>query len=165
MSRNLLVLPPGVLLPPPPPPAGPQPGSPPFNRDFFERILPEVAAAFCERAACDSVIVELITTDGATHLVKGISALSEQWVALQLASTEYDHEIDSFIPYQAIYRLELHPRLAREPRRLGYLGTLGRGAPPALLPPGPEIIEVPASTELGRDGGKHGDGDKPPANE
>ena len=137
MPGTALVLPPGVILPPPNP--IPPPDGPPFGREFFERFLPQVAAAFCERAPCDSVIVELLTTDGATHLVRGISAIHDQWVALQLVSKERRHPVDAFIPYQTIFRIEIHPRLARQPRRLGFVDLEPNGNfGPRLLESAPE---------------------------
>jgi hypothetical protein len=137
MPATGLVLPPGVILPPPTP--SPAQEGPPFNRAFFEQFLPQVAAAFCERAGCDSVIVELLTTDGATHLVRGISAIHDQWVALQIVSRERRYPVDAFIPYQTIFRVEIHPRLARQPRRLGFVDLEANGiATPPLLESGSE---------------------------
>jgi hypothetical protein len=144
MTRNAIVLPAGVVLPPPPAVA-PMPEGPPFDRVFFERYLSEVAAAFCERAGCDSVIVELLTTDGATHLVRGISAIHDQWVALQTVSRERRYPVDAFIPYQTIFRVELHPRLARQPRRLGFVDLEPNGlSGPALLESGESPPAEPA---------------------
>ncbi len=143
MAQNALILPAGVV--PPPATLPPSPAGPPFDRAFFESILPEVAVAFCERAQCDSVIVELLTADGTTHLVRGISALHDQWVALQVASTKHQHEVDVFIPYQTIYRIEIHPRLARQPRRLGFrVHSPEQSAAPLLLEQGPAVPAEPS---------------------
>ena len=80
-GQNVIYLPPGVVTPQsasgPPTTAGV-----PFDKAFFQNMLPTAIKHFCEQADCDSPIVELLTTDGTRHFVKGISGVADQWVAV-----------------------------------------------------------------------------------
>jgi hypothetical protein len=119
---NIIYLPPGVM----PVPSGPQQQSQPvpnipFDRNFFENVLPASVQSFCEQTGCDSPIVELFTIDGTRHFLKGISGVSPAWVALHTQSEEHDHAIQVFLPFQTIYRVEIHPEKDAEQRRLGFI--------------------------------------------
>ncbi len=104
----VLYLPPGVVPPPGSPrePAGP---GAPFDRSFFESVLPQAVGAFCTQVKCEMPVVELRTVDGATHFVTGISGVSDLWVALHTSSVDHDHPVQVFLPYQTIFRVEIHP--------------------------------------------------------
>lgn len=114
---TVLYLPPGVVVPAAPVPS---PNAPPFDRAFFERLLPEAVRAFCEQARCEEPVVEVLTVDGDRHYVRGVSGVTDQWVALHTASPDHEHPIQVFVPYGTIYRVEIHPEMG-ERRRLGFL--------------------------------------------
>ncbi len=125
--QRVIYLPPGVVPPPstaapsapaPVPPAG---GGIPFDRTFFEQVLPPSIAGFCSQVKCKVPVVELITVDGAKHYVNGISGVADSWVALQTASPDHDHPTQVFIPYQTIFRVEIHPEEDAKRQRLGFV--------------------------------------------
>ncbi len=118
---SVIYLPPGVVAPSPPPP--PPVGGPPFDRSFFEKVLPEAVKSFCEQVACESPVVEVLTVDGERHYVRGVSGVTDQWVALHTANPNHDHPVQVFVPYSTIYRVEIHPEMD-ERRRLGFLPAL-----------------------------------------
>jgi hypothetical protein len=119
-TSRVIYLPPGVA--PAAAPVGPVslPGIP-FDRNFFEKILPQSIQAFCQQVVCELPVVEILTVDGTTHYVKGISGVSDAWVALHTTEPEHEHAIQTFIPYQTIYRVEVHPAEDDRRRRLGFL--------------------------------------------
>ncbi len=119
--ENAIFLPPGVVAPtaPAPPAAGP-----PFDRHFFEKVLPEAIKSFCTQVVCEIPIVEIYTVDGARHFVKAISGVSDQWVALHTRREEHDHEIQLFLAYTTIFRVEVHPNDDDPQRRLGFLAIM-----------------------------------------
>ncbi len=138
VPANVLYLPPGVV-----PfnaanraPAHP-PGGPAFDREFFEKVLPGSIAAFCNQVVCDIPRVELLTVDGTTIYVNGISGVADDWVALHTARPEHEHPIQVFLPYQAIFRVEIHPESDGRRRRLGFMGQ---------ATPAPEHPALPALT-------------------
>lgn len=115
---RVLYLPPGVATPVAGPAAGPS--GVPFDRSFFEQILPSAVASFCRQVDCgQSPLVELLTVDGVTHYVKGISGVADGWVALHTTDGERDDAVQLFIPYQTIFRVAVH---AADPthRHLGF---------------------------------------------
>ncbi len=118
--ENALFLPPGVVasstVAPPPAASGP-----PFDREFFEQVLPKAIQSFCGQVVCDAPIVELFTVDGTKHFVKAIAGVSGSWVALHTKREDHDHDIQVFLPYGAIYRVEIHPEDDDGQRRLGFL--------------------------------------------
>lgn len=114
---TVLYLPPGVVVPAAPVPS---PNAPPFDRAFFERLLPEAVRAFCEQARCEGPVVEVLTVDGDRHYVRGVSGVTDQWVALHTARPDHEHPVQVFVPYGTIYRVEIHPEMD-ERRRLGFL--------------------------------------------
>lgn len=120
---NVIYLPPGVAPVPTAQQQQAQQSTPgiPFDRQFFEKVLPGSVQAFCEQTNCNSPIVELITVDGTRHYLKGISGVSDTWVALHTHSEEHDHAIQAFLPFQTIYRVEIHPEQDARQRRLGFI--------------------------------------------
>jgi hypothetical protein len=73
-------------------------------------------------------IVEVLTVDGVTHYVNGISGVSDQWVALQSAQPDHPHVMQVFVPYQTIFRVEIHPESDEKRRHLGFALTSGAGS-------------------------------------
>lgn len=130
-NGNVLYLPPGVI-PPVSSQAAPtgMPSGVPFDRAFFERILPQAIAAFCSQTECNIPRVELLTVDGTSHFITGIIAVTDSWVALQVAEEEHDHAIQVFIPYTTIYRVEVHP----ETERRKHIGFIRQDSPPIAAP-------------------------------
>lgn len=120
--NNVIYLPPGVAAVPsgqaPTPVASPHI---PFNRAFFEKILPASVQSFCEQTECESPIVELYTVDGSRHFLKGVSGVSDAWVALHTQDETHDHATQVFLPFQTIYRVEIHPEEDAHQRRLGFI--------------------------------------------
>jgi hypothetical protein len=93
----------------------------PFDRVFFEQILPGAIGAFCSQVQCDAPVVEVTTIDGVTHYVKGISGVHDAWVALHVSRKEHERPSQVFIPYQTIFRVEIDPCSDVYPRRLGFM--------------------------------------------
>ncbi len=118
---RVIYLPPGVVAPqgPSSPPMPATPGIP-FDRTFFEKILPPSIQNFCQQVGCVVPIVEVLTVDGLTHYINGISGVSDQWVALQSAQPDHPHVMQVFIPYQTIFRVEIHPEHDEKRRHLGF---------------------------------------------
>jgi hypothetical protein len=138
---RVLYLPPGVT----PPvavvaPQGPIPTGVPFDKTFFAGMLPQAVNAFCSQVpGCDSPVVELLTVDGQTHFVKGISGVADAWVALHTQSPDHDHAVQVFIPYQTIFRVAIHAAEDERRRHLGFMIN----EPPVVLPPA--AVESPAA--------------------
>jgi hypothetical protein len=101
---------------------GPSPLAPgvPFDRQFFEQVLPQSVAGFSQASKCDSPVVELLTVDGVTHYVKGVSGVSDSWVALHTTLPDHDHPVQVFVPYQTIFRMAVHPCDGKR-RSLGFV--------------------------------------------
>lgn len=120
-GQNVIYLPPGVV------PSQQAPGPPPtsqavpFNREFFEQVLPGAIQAFCQQLECESPIVEVLTVDNVRHYVKGISGTSDAWVALHVEREDHEHPVQVFLPYQTIVRVEVHPEAHPGQRRLGFI--------------------------------------------
>jgi len=117
---RVIYLPPGVIAGPPAPQQAAGASGIPFDRNFFESILPPSIAGFCQQVHCEVPVVEVSTVDGLTHYVNGISGLSDSWVALQTSSPEHAHLTQVFIPYQTIYRVEIHPEEDERRHHLGF---------------------------------------------
>ena len=148
-SRTIF-LPPGVTAPAPA--HAPMSLGVPFDRQFFEQVLPGAIAGFCSQVECTTPVVELMTTDGTSHFVNGISGVSDQWVALQTSLPDHHHVAQVFIAYQTIFRVEVHPETDERRRHLGFdLSDEPKVAqlPPAP-PPVPEIVETSASVAPAR---------------
>ena len=128
----MIYLPPGVIPAGPPPVHGAGPSGIPFDRAFFEKLLPQAVQVFCNNVECHVPRVELYTADGTTHYVNGISGVTDTFVALQTSREEHDHPMQVFIPYQTIFRVEIHPESDNGRRRLGF--ELGARTPPAIQP-------------------------------
>jgi hypothetical protein len=118
---RVIYLPPGIV-PAPQPTPGPAgvPSGIPFDRGFFERVLPQSIAGFCSQTHCDTPVVEVTTVDGITHYVNGISGVADSWVALQTSTPEQEHPVQAFIPYQTIFRIEIHPETDARRHHLGF---------------------------------------------
>lgn len=151
-SRTIF-LPPGVTAPPPAHVPGPI--GVPFDRQFFEQILPGAIAGFCSQVECKTPVLELFTTDGSSHFVNGISGVSDQWVALQTSSPDHQHVSQVFVAYQTIFRVEVHPETDDHRRHLGF--DLSDEPNVAQLPPAPpapaalpEIVETSAAVAPAR---------------
>lgn len=114
----VLYLPPGVVLPAAGPAAAPT--GAPFDRAFFERVLPDTVRAFCEQAKCEEPVVEVLTVDGERHFVRGISGVADQWVALHTVRPDHPHPVQVFVPYVTIFRVEIHPEMD-ERRGIGFV--------------------------------------------
>lgn len=132
--QRVIYLPPGVI---PPAAATPQ-ASPvnngiPFDRAFFEQVLPAAIGGFCKQVGCEIPVVEVSTVDGATHYVNGISGVSDQWVALSTARPDHPHPVQMFVPYQTIYRVEIHPEPDEKRAHLGFITNPPRE--PDVIPP------------------------------
>jgi len=131
--RNIIYLPPGVL---PPAQAGTPvvvPSGVPFDRQFFEAILPQAIKAYCEQANCTSPQVQVATIDGALHHIVGISGVTDSWVAMQASREDHAHVMEIFLPYQTIYRIEIHPEGDESHGHLGYVLPVD-GVTPAVQP-------------------------------
>jgi hypothetical protein len=131
---NVIYLPAGVVPPqqaaPTPLPVGPQP---PFNKQFFSEVLPQVVRSFCSQVKCDMPVVELLTMDGARHYINAISGVSEQWVALQTTEDHHEHPTQVFIPYATIFRVEVHPEPdGTRGGRIGFRAAMDAQKPPEL---------------------------------
>lgn len=109
MPQRVIYLPPGVAAAPTQPVAAPGSSSVPFDRNFFENVLPQSIQAFCKQAGCSVPMVEVMTVDGTTHYVNGISGVSDSWVALHTAELEHDHPVQVFVPYTTVFRVGIHP--------------------------------------------------------
>jgi hypothetical protein len=107
-------------MPAPQPQPAVTPGVP-FDRTFFQHVLPQSIPAFCQQVGCDMPVVELLTVDGTTHYVVGISGVSDTWVALHTAQPDHAHPVQTFIPYQTIFRVEIHAADDEKRRHLGFL--------------------------------------------
>jgi hypothetical protein len=119
---RVIYLPPGVVSGPQPVPMPPGSAAAgiPFDRTFFEQVLPQSVAGFCSQTQCDTPIVEVTTVDGMTHYVNGISGIADAWVALHTALPEHEHPVQAFIPYQTIFRVEIHPETDVQRHHLGF---------------------------------------------
>lgn len=131
---RVIYLPPGVVPGPPPQPAQPPqviPSGVPFDRTFWEQVLPGSIASFSQQTACNQPLVEVLTIDGATHYVKGVSGVSDSWVALHTQQEDTDLAVEMFVPYQTIFRVSIHP-CEEHNRRLGFI----LGEPKVQVRPG-----------------------------
>ncbi|MEO6398145.1 MAG: hypothetical protein ABIP13_06720, partial [Tepidiformaceae bacterium] len=107
--QRVLYLPPGVVSGVTQPQPSVLPSGLPFDRTFFEQVLPQAIQAFCSQTQCTLPVVELMTVDGSTHFVNGIAGVADQWVALQTSSEDHEHVIQVFLPYATVFRVEVHP--------------------------------------------------------
>lgn len=135
LPSRVIYLPPGVV---PPAAVAPTQAAPvntgiPFDRVFFQQILPAAIAEFCKQAGCDIPVVEVNTVDGMTLYVNGISGVSDQWVALSTARPDHPHPVQMFVPYQTIYRVEIHPEPDEKRAHLGFVTAPPRE--PEVIPP------------------------------
>jgi hypothetical protein len=131
---RVLFLPPGVVAPSQPVVSPTHLGSSyPFDRTFFEQSLPGAIAEFCKQVDCGVPVVELITIDGQVHYVVGISGVADTWVALHTRADNHDHDVQVFVPYATVFRVEVHPAEDDHRRRMGFLleaqATDGRQKP------------------------------------
>ena len=117
VNRSPLILPPGSV----PTAPAPSPSGPPFDRDFFESVLPGAIQSYCSQVSCTMPLVQLFTADGARHYIRAISGVSDQWVALHTQEEANEEPVQVFIPYVTIIRVEIHPDLSPDLRRFGFL--------------------------------------------
>lgn len=143
--QHVLYLPPGVV------PAASaihqqvMPNGLPFDRTFFEQVLPQSIQAFCSQTECTLPVVELLTVDGTTHFVNGIAGVSDQWVALQTSSEGHEHVVQVFLPYATIFRVEVHPSPDSTRSHLGFLLDSVQHNPAQLAGPGAKAAKSAAS--------------------
>lgn len=144
---RVIYLPPGVM------PAGAQPSPTPasvpgipFDRGFFQQVLPAAVDSFCKQAPCGTPVVEVLTVDGLTHYVKGISGVADSWVALHTSRPEHTHPVEVFLPYQTIFRVEIHGDADERRGHLGFIDTTPDGEAPQVKPPAPAVPEAPTPT-------------------
>ncbi len=138
----MLYLPPGVV-----PGVSSQqqalPNGLPFDRTFFEQVLPQAVQAYCNQIGCTHPVVELLTVDGTTHFVNGIVGVSDQWVALQTSQEGHEHVTQVFLPYATVFRVEVHPSPDSDRNHLGFvLDSVKR--PPVLM----AATDVPAAAQV-----------------
>lgn len=119
--QRVIYLPPGMV--PAPQSAGPAitNSGVPFDRSFFEQVLPQSIQSFCNQTKCPLPVVELLTVDGTTHYVNGISGVADQWVALQTSTENHRSPVQVFVPYATIFRVEIHPEPDNGRGHLGFL--------------------------------------------
>lgn len=140
----VIYLPPGVTL------GGGAAGAPvpvntgiPFDRNFFEHVLPPSIQAFCSQVKCKIPVVELMTLDGTKHYVNGIAGVSDSWVALQTSTPDHPHPAQVFIPYQTIFRVEIHPESDERRGNLGF--DTSSKIPAQVVIPAPKPAKAGAS--------------------
>lgn len=118
--QRVIYLPPGVVPGPMATPAVANNGVP-FDRAFFEGTLPQAVQSFCSQTGCPLPVVELMTIDGTTHYVNGISGVADQWVALQTSNDNHTRPVHVFLPYNTIFRIEIHPEPDNGRGHLGFV--------------------------------------------
>ena len=141
VNRSPLILPAGVV---PPVQSAPQSlQHAPFDRKFFESVLPSAIQSYCAQVSCTMPLVRLYTVDGSRHYIRAISAVSDSWVALHTQEELNEQPIQVFIPYLTIVRVEIHPDISPDLRHFGFLTESTRlsaaelaaaGREPALPP-------------------------------
>lgn len=117
VNRSPLILPPGAV----PNAPTPTPSGPPFDRNFFESVLPSAIQSYCSQVSCTMPLVQLFTADGARHYIRAISGVTDQWVALHTQEELNEQPVQVFIPYATVIRVEIHPDLSPDLRRFGFL--------------------------------------------
>lgn len=125
VNRSPLILPPGAV----PTAPIPSPSGPPFDRNFFEAVLPSAIQSYCTQVACTMPLVQLFTADGARHYIRAISGVSDQWVALHTQEEANEEPVQLFIPYVTIIRVEIHPDLSPDLRRFGFITDAAEASP------------------------------------
>ncbi|MBA4179086.1 MAG: hypothetical protein C0506_00715 [Anaerolinea sp.] len=98
---------------------------------FFEQVLPRAIQSFCSQTACPLPVLELMTVDGTTHYVNAIAGVADNWVALQTSSEDHQHPVQVFLPYNTIFRVEVHPEPDNGRGHLGFL--LASASQPATV--------------------------------
>ncbi len=117
---SVIYLPRGVAAPGAAVPASTPATGIPFDRNFFEKVLPQAVGGFANHVSCESPVVEVTTVDGTTHYVYGISGVADSWVALHVLHQDEDGPSQVFVPYQTIFRVEIDPCSDIRPRKLGF---------------------------------------------
>ena len=152
-TQRVIFLPPGVMPAPQPLPqqqVHPQAGLP-FDRTFFEQVLPGSIASFCQQVKCTQPVVEVLTVDGVTHFVRGVSGLSDAWVALHTRVDNHDEDIQVFIPYASIFRVAIHPAEDDHKSTMGFLvANKGKASAAVKAPPGMKEVGPPAAPASAR---------------
>jgi hypothetical protein len=122
----------------------------PFDRQFFEAILPQAIGSFSQQIGCDQPLVQVLTVDGAQHFVKGVAGVSDAWVALHTQVEDTEQAVEMFVPYQTIFRVSIVP-CEEHNRRLGFILS-SRPTPTVSVPA--VVPETPAKGE--RKAGRRG---------
>lgn len=145
---RVIYLPPGVVAPQgPSSPAVPANPGIPFDKAFFQQILPAAVDGFCQQVGCNVPILEVLTVDGMTHYVNGIIGVADQWVALQVSKPDHEHVIQMFVPYQTIFRVEVHPEQDERRRHLGFATS---GDRPTTVPEVEPVVAREGARPRGR---------------
>lgn len=145
---SVIYLPPGVV--PAATAPAPSSGGVPFDRPFFEQLLPQAVASFCQQIDCGNPRVEVYTVDGAVHYVNALSGVTDNWVALQATRDDHPHPIQVFIPYVSVYRVEIHAEADDDRHHLGFVAPTEAKAPPAVQPKG--VAAKLGAAKDGKDG-------------
>jgi hypothetical protein len=121
----------------------------PFDKTFFEAVLPQAIAAFCKQVQCgDAPIVELLTVDGTRHFVKGIAGVSDSWVALHTSEVDHQRPVEVFIPYATIFRIAVQPATDLARHHLGF--AVGETRSPQVQVPVPAPAPAAAKPAAAR---------------
>ena len=145
--QRVIYLPPG-LAPAPGPIASPARSGVPFDRAFFEEVLPKSIQSFCNQVECTLPVVELLTVDGTTHFVNAVSGVADEWVALQTSSEGHTRPIQVFLPYNTIFRVEIHPEPDTGKGHLGFVLSSAQQPPTVITSSdAPQKSRRPAATK------------------
>ncbi len=151
---RVIYLPPGLAPPTQPVSAqqGPTASGIPFDRTFFEQVLPQLIAGFCSQTQCDVPVVEVSTVDGMTHYVNGIAGVADAWVALRTSVLEHEHPVQAFIPYQTIFRVEIHSETDARGHHLGFDTSAEAPQPTSFAVAAPALPAPAVAAKAGKSG-------------
>lgn len=133
-TQSVIYLPPGVVPAAAPAPLNHGPSGIPFDRQFFEEVLPRAVEGYCQHVDCDVPRVELYTADGSIHYINAISGVTDSWVALQTSREDHDYAVQVFVPYTTIFRVEIHPQSDHAHRNMGFIVSPNVQPPTAVQP-------------------------------
>jgi hypothetical protein len=119
---RVIYLPPGVVAPQgPSSPAVPANPGIPFDKAFFQQILPAAVDGFCQQVGCNVPILEVLTVDGMTHYVNGIIGVADQWLRSRSQAGPRARD-QMFVPYRR-YSAWSSSRAGRRRRHLGFAAS------------------------------------------